>query len=221
MHPEAAIAGISQSQIQDIIRADFPLAPAPSVPEIRLYRATPQSGLRRFGDANRDFTSPYWAHVWGGGLGLARHVLDHPQTVKDQRVLDLGAGSGIVGIAAMKAGAAHGLAADVDRYAVAAIPLNAEANGVSIDTYLGDMTERSPPEADVVLVGDLFYEAALARRVSAFLDRCLDAGMSVLVGDPRRTFLPLQRLELLAEYPGPDFGVSTLGLNAVFAFRRG
>lgn len=204
-----------------MIRADFPLAPAPSVPEIRLHRATPQSGLRRFGDADRDFTSPYWAHLWGGGLGLARHVLDHPETVTGLRVLDLGAGSGIVGIAAMKAGAAHVLAADLDRYAVAAIPLNAEANGVSLDTHHGDLTAGPPPAVDVVLVGDLFYEEALARRVVPFLDRCLDAGMVVLVGDPRRAFLPLERLALLAEYPGLDFGVASPGLNAVFAFRRG
>jgi len=221
LHPEAAIGGISASQIQDMIRADFPITPAPTVPEIRLHRATPQSGLRRFGEADRDFTSPYWAHWWGGGLALARHVLDHPEIVTGLRVLDLGAGSGIVAIAAMRAGAAHVLAADVDRYAIAAIPLNAEANGVSVETHHGDLTDGTPPEVDVVLVGDLFYDAALAPRVVRFLDRCLDAGIVALVGDPRRAFLPRERLALLAEYPGPDFGVSDPGLNAVFAFRPG
>ncbi len=221
MHTEVPIAGVTLVQIKDLIRANIPLAPVPTVTEIRLHRATPQSGLGRFGEADREFTSPYWAHVWGGGLGLARHILDHPGTVKDLRVLDLGAGSGLVGIAAMKAGALHVLAADVDRYAIAAIQINAEANDVSVDTHHGDLTGGPPPRVDLVLAGDLFYDDALARRLVPFLDRCLDTGMTVLVGDPRRSFLPTERLSLLAEYPGPDFGASSLGLNAVFAFRRG
>lgn len=221
MHPEAAIAGISPSQIQEMIRDRFPLAPAPGVPEIRIHRATPQSGLRRFGEADKDFVSPYWAHWWGGGLGLARYVLDHPEAVKGRRVLDLGGGSGIVGIAAMLAGAAHVLAADIDRYAIAAIPLNAQANGVRIDTHHGDMTGEPPPDVDVVLVGDLFYDAELALRVTAFLERCVGVGVVALVGDPYRAHLPRERLILLAEYAGPDFGDATdsrSGRNAVLSF---
>jgi predicted nicotinamide N-methyase len=192
------------------------------VPEIRIHKSTPASGLWRFGEADKDFTSPYWAHWWGGGLALARHVLDHPETVAGKRVLDLGSGSGLVAIAAAKADAAHVLAADIDRYAIAAIPLNAAANGVSITTHHGDLTAGPAPDVDIVLVGDLFYDPALAADVMALLDRCLDAGIPSLVGDPHRAHLPLARLEHLANYPGPDFGIGATetARNAVFAFKR-
>jgi predicted nicotinamide N-methyase len=170
---------------------------------------------------DKDFNTPYWAYEWGGGLALARHILNHPEIVAGRTVLDLGAGSGIVGIAAAKSGAKHVIAADIDRYALAAIGLNAVANGVTISTVFGDLTPGSPPEVDAVLVGDLFYEADLAQRVTSFLDRCLRSNIEVLVGDPWRTFLPRIRLQLLAEYPGTDFGCGNRDepkQNAVFSF---
>jgi len=187
-----------------------------------MYKAGPKSGLWRLAEADEAFGNPYWAYHWGGGLALARHVLDHPEVVGGRRVLDLGAGSGIVGIAAAKAGARSVIAADVDPYATAAIGLNAAANGVTVSAVPGDLTVGAPPDVEVVLVGDLFYEEALAVRVTTFLDRCLASGTEVLVGDPWRAFLPWSRLELLAEYPGEDFGSSIQGeltSNAVFAFR--
>jgi predicted nicotinamide N-methyase len=170
---------------------------------------------------DEDFDTPYWAYEWGGGLALARHILNHPDIVAGRTVLDLGAGSGIVGIAAAKSGAKHVIAADIDRYALTAIGLNAAANGVTISTFFGDLTSGSPPDVDVVLVGDLFYEAGLAQRVITFLDRCLASNIVILVGDPWRTFLPRIRLQLLAEYPGTDFGCRNRGeqkQNAVFSF---
>ena len=127
-----------------------------------MHKARPKSGLWRLTEMYDDFGTPYWAYDWGGGLALARHILNHPQLVAGRTVLDLGAGSGIVGIAAAKSGAKSVIAADIDRYAVAAIGLNAAANGVTISTFFGDLTAGSPPEVDVVLVGDLFYEADLA-----------------------------------------------------------
>jgi predicted nicotinamide N-methyase len=215
--PERLVIDILQ-----FIRANLSLVTVPSVPEIRVYKAGPNSGLSRLAEADEAFGNPYWAYHWGGGLALARHVLDRPQVVAGKRVLDLGAGSGVVAIAATKAGAKSVLAADVDPYAVAATGLNAEVNGVEVETVLGDLTAGAPPAMDAVLVGDLFYEEELARRVTAFLDRCLAAGIDVLVGDPWRAFLPRARLELLAEYPGGDFGSGAQGelaSNAVFAFR--
>jgi predicted nicotinamide N-methyase len=166
------------------------------------------------------FGTPYWAYDWGGGLALARHILNYPQIVAGRIVLDLGAGSGIVGIAAAKSGAKNVIAADVDRYAIMAIGLNAAANSVAISTFFGDPTAGAPPAVDMILVGDLFYEADLARRVIAFLDRCLRSKIEVLVGDPWRSFLPKTRLQLLAQYPGPDFGCSSDAQrqNAVFSF---
>jgi predicted nicotinamide N-methyase len=168
-----------------------------------------------------DFDTPYWAYDWGGGLALARHVLNFPEIVAGCTVLDLGAGSGIVGIAAAKSGAKAVIAADIDPYAIAAISLNAAVNGVAISTFLGDLTAGPPPDVDIILVGDLFYDGDLARRVTAFLDRCLASNIEILVGDPWRSSLPTTRLQLRAQYPGPDFGEGShcgQKQNAVFSF---
>lgn len=189
------------------IRANLPLTPAPGAPEVLLHLAGPRSGLMRLAAADPDFGSPYWARCWGGGLALARHVLDHPGAVAGKRVLDLGAGAGLVAIAAMKAGAARVLAVDVDPYAVVATRLNAEANAVIVETRTADLTDGAPPsDVDLVLVGDLFYDADLAGAVLPFLERCASAGVAVLIGDPWRAHLPADRLRMLAEYPVADFG---------------
>lgn len=209
------------SDFPRLIRSNFPGVPVPSVPEIVLHTAGPKSGLWRLAELDRDFATPYWAFHWGGGLALARHVLNCPEIVAGRTVLDLGAGSGVVGIAAAKAGAENVIAADVDRWAVAATGLNAAANAVAISTVLGDLTTGSAPDVDVILIGDLFYAEDLARRVSTFLDRCVGAGIHILIGDPGRSSLPRCRLQLLAAYPGPDFGEGNCGepkQNAVFSF---
>ncbi|MBN9222469.1 MAG: methyltransferase [Mesorhizobium sp.] len=210
----------------EFIKANMRLGPVPTLPEIRLYTAHPGSGLRRLLEPEGDVDAPepqppYWAYVWAGGAVLARHVLDHPSIVAGRRVLDLGAGSGLVGIAAAKAGASEVTAAEIDRNGVAAIGLNAEANGVAITLVEGDITGHRPPVVDLVLAGDVFYGHEVARRVTPFLDRCLAAGIDVLVGDPRRTDLPLSRLRLLAEYRVPDFGDAkgaTTSPSGVFSF---
>lgn len=137
-------------------------------------------------------------------------------------MLDLGAGSGLVGIAAAKAGAAHVCAADIDANAIAAITLNAAANDVSIEALHADLLDGLAPSADLVLAGDLFYDEALAQRVVAFLDRCLTAGASVLIGDPERATLPRARLKRLAHYPHYDVGGAAEEsgkVNSVFAFQ--
>lgn len=211
----------SSARISQFIRANLPLVPAPSVPEILLHTARPESGLWRLAELDEAFDAPYWAYAWGGGLALARHVLDHPETVAGRVVLDLGAGSGIVAIAAAKSGAKSVIAADIDRYAIIATGLNAAANGVTISPCLADLTGGCPPDVATVLVGDLFFEAGLAERVTGFLDRCIRSDIQVLVGDPWRSSLPRTQLRLLAEYPGPDFGNGGRGAqsqNAVFAF---
>ncbi|MBL8544814.1 MAG: methyltransferase [Hyphomonadaceae bacterium] len=209
------------AQILAFIKANLPVLAVPSVPGIRLHKASPTSGLWRLAQADDAFEAPYWAHWWGGGVALARHVLDHPAVVADRRVIDLGCGNGIVGIAAMLAGARAVTAIDIDRYAVAVTQLNAALNGVSLTSLQRDVLDDQPPEADIILVGDLFYDQDLAERVTASLDRCLTAGIDVLVGDPGRAALPRARLRLLAEYPGVDFGGLSAApdkKNAVFAF---
>jgi predicted nicotinamide N-methyase len=198
--------------------------PVPAIPEIRLHRAGPSSGLWRLAEADEQgFGSPYWAYCWAGGLALARHIVERPQVAAGRRVLDLGSGSGIVGITAAKAGASAVIAAEVDRYAIEALKLNAAANDVALEAVYSDLTVGPPPAVDVVAVGDLFYDQSLAARVTAFLDRCLDAGIEVLIGDPWRAWLPRDRLRVVAEYSVSDMGVGKAGdirPSAVFAFER-
>ncbi|WP_246680405.1 50S ribosomal protein L11 methyltransferase [Mesorhizobium sp. B2-4-13] len=186
------------------------LTSVPALPEIRLYTAHPSSGLRRLVEGDdadsQEPQPPYWAYAWAGGAVLARYVLDHPEIVAGRRVLDLGAGSSIVGIAAGKAGACEVIAAEVDRNGVAALALNAAANGVTITIMGNDITTGPPPAVDLVLAGDVFYGQGVALGMMPFLDRCLAAGIEVLVGDPGRAYLPRSRLRLLAEYKVPDFG---------------
>jgi predicted nicotinamide N-methyase len=204
------------------IKANMRLRPVPSVPEISLYTAHPGSNLRRLTGKTGEGRPPYWAYVWAGGAVLARHFLDRPESVRDRRVLDLGAGGGIVGIAAMKAGAASVIAAEIDPNGIAAISLNAEANGVTLEVVGVDLTRSEPlPGIDLVAVGDLFYAAGLARRVTRFLDKCLAMGAEVLVGDPGRAFLPHARLQPVAEYVVPDFGDGAAALkpSTVFAYQ--
>jgi len=193
----------------DFIRRHTLLAPVPRLPHIRLHLAHQATGLWRLAAAASpkvDPPPPYWAFPWAGGMALARYLAAHADLVAGKRVLDLGSGSGLVAIAAAMAGAVGVLASDIDPYAVAAIAANAAANGVAVTPLLADLTTGAPPDVDVVLVGDLFYEAALAKRVAAFLDRCRAAGAAVLVGDPHRKHLPAARLQLLAEYAVPDVG---------------
>lgn len=206
------------------IEANLPVLPVPTVPEIRLHKATPTSGLWRLAQADEAFEAPYWAHHWGGGLALARYLLDHPQTVADRRVVDLGCGGGLVGIAAAMSNARGVTSIDIDPYAIVATTLNARLNGVTLKTLQADILNAEPSEADIILVGDLFYDQTLAERVTAFLDRCLNANLEILVGDPGRATLPRSRLRTVVEYPGPDFGdaaASSEKANAVFAFVAG
>ncbi|MDP9798788.1 putative nicotinamide N-methyase [Catenuloplanes nepalensis] len=185
------------------------LAELPFLPELRLYQAGPGVGLwtHNGGVYSSDSPPPFWAFAWAGGQGLARYVLDHPDLVAGRRVLDLAAGSGLIAVAAARAGAATVTATDVDDDALAAIRLNAEANGVPVGTARLDLLDpaahTAADEYDVVLAGDLFYTEALAGRARAFLRRAARAGALVLVGDARRGFLPERLFERIEVYDVP------------------
>ena len=162
---------------------------------------------------------PYWAFAWPGGQALARYLLDNPELVASKRVLDLGSGSGLAGIAAMKAGAGHVLACDIDAYALAAAEMNAHANGVRLELTSENLLARDPGPFDVVLVGDLFYERQLAAIVLTFAERAAAAGALVLAGDPQRNYFPVGRFHRVAEYPVPvtrDLEDTELKLTAVW-----
>ena len=186
------------------IATRFTLVPVPGIPEIRLYTAGPSSRLGRL--AGGSAAAPYWAYHWSGGAVLAHYLLDRPEVARGRRVLDLGAGGGVVAIAAALAGAAV-TASEIDANGVEALRLNLEANNVAA-TIVGDLTEASPPAVDVVTAGDVFYGPQVAARMLSFLELCLAAGIEVLIGDPGRMYLPRQRLEPIAEYLVPEVGAT-------------
>jgi predicted nicotinamide N-methyase len=197
-----------------VAMAEFVLAettptPLPHVPEITLRLARESVPLWDKIERNRALRggAPYWGFAWAAGLALARHVLDHPRLVAGRRVLDLASGSGLIGIAAAKSGAAHVIANDVDPLAVVAISLNADANSVTVEASGADLLPPDsgfdPASVDVVLVGDVFYDHDLAGRAVAFLERCRVAGCLVLVGDPGRADLPIGRLTKISDQSVP------------------
>jgi predicted nicotinamide N-methyase len=191
------------------IRANTRLKPVPLVREISLYVAEESVPIWQKTEEELNamgLPPPYWAFAWAGGQALARYVLDNREAVAGKRALDLAAGSGLVGIAAAKAGAAPVTAIDIDAFAEAAVALNGEANGVYVDVTILDVLDHlapAEPRHDVILVGDLFYERDTAARTLAFLERHAAIGTRVLIGDPGRTYLPKERLTRLAEYSVP------------------
>ncbi|MBI1648363.1 class I SAM-dependent methyltransferase [Hyphomicrobium sulfonivorans] len=181
------------------------LAP-PLVPEILLYLAEEsvpiwQKTEEELGEMN--VPPPYWAFAWAGGQALARYMLDNPHLVAGRHVLDLGAGSGLTAIAAMKAGAISVLAADIDLFALAATELNAALNDVKVSTTAEDLLAGAPQGFDLILVGDLFYERALAERVTRYIEAAVANGALVLIGDPQRNYFPKGRFECAADYRVP------------------
>ena len=190
----------------DFVRAHTALEVPPYLPELRLHLASDAFTLWEHTEAELDdgvvSAPPFWAFPWAGGQALARHLLDHPDLVRDRTVLDLAAGSGLVAIAAAKCGAAGVTANEIDPYAGAAIILNAAANDVAVDVRLRDLLD-GPAEADVVLAGDVFYSRAMTERVLPFLERAATRGATVLVGDPGRAYLPRERFESVAVYEVP------------------
>jgi predicted nicotinamide N-methyase len=187
------------------VRANTVLAAPPLVPELRLHLASEVTALWQATEATLDQTQlppPYWAFAWAGGQALARFVLDHPETVRGLSVLDIGAGSGLVAIAAAKAGARTVTAAEIDPFAAAAIALNAAVNGADVTIETGDII-GSAAAWDVVLAGDMCYERPLAERLTAWLTACAAAGALVLLGDPGRAYLPHAGIEEVARYTVP------------------
>ncbi|WP_420394254.1 class I SAM-dependent methyltransferase [Acuticoccus sp.] len=186
----------------DFVRSNTVLSCPSHVPEVQLHLADDALPLWHRTEeelAADGLPPPFWAFAWAGGQALARYVLDAPDLVAGRRVLDIGAGGGIAAIAAALAGAAHVRANEVDEFALAAIALNAAANGVAVEVMAGDILDGSA-EADVVLAGDVFYERPLAERTLAFLRRARADGADVLIGDPKRTYLPTDVLVVAASY---------------------
>jgi predicted nicotinamide N-methyase len=198
----AAKARLTPANAKTFIRANTVLAAPPHVPEISLHLAgeAHELWLKTENElAEIGLPPPFWAFAWAGGQGLARHVLDHPEIVRGLNVLDFASGSGLVAIAAAKAGAGSVVAADIDPFSAIAVAMNAASNDVAIDHDAANLI-GTDQGWDVVLAGDVFYDRALAAELTPWFDTLARRGATVLIGDPGRSYLPKQRLEQLAIY---------------------
>jgi predicted nicotinamide N-methyase len=180
------------------VRAHTAVVRVPFVPEISLYTASDVTPLWRATQAwlgTFGLEVPFWSVPWAGGQALARFVLDHPEEVCGKRVVDFGAGSGLVGIACAHAGAGSVRAVDVDPLAEAACLMNARENRVHLDVSIGDIV-GSVVDADVLLAGDVWYERAPAARIAVWLAEVARSGVRVITGDPDRAYVPPNLVEL-------------------------
>ena len=190
----------------EFVRANTSILSPPLVHEVKLHLAHEALPIwQRTEDelGQIGLPPPFWAFAWAGGQALARYILDNPETVHDKRIIDIASGSGLVGIAAMMAGAASVLAADIDAFSVAAIAVNVELNQVRVDITIDNLLADPIADVDVILVGDLFYEKAVATQCLNWLDQAQAKGIDVLIGDPGRSYLPKDRLIKVAEYSVP------------------
>lgn len=187
------------------IRAHTRLLPVPHAPEISIHVAEEATELWQKTEdelAVIGLPPPFWAFAWAGGQALARHLLDHPEIVSGRRVLDFASGSGLVAIAAAKAGATRVEACDIDAFAAAAIGINAAANSVTVAARCDDLIGRDEGW-DVICAGDVCYEREMAGRVIGWLSGLAAQGATVLIGDPGRSYLPKTGLALVATYEVP------------------
>lgn len=194
------------SDPEAFILANTRLQPVPHAPEISLWVADELTPIWRLTEeelGEMGVPPPFWAFAWAGGQALSRWLLDHPEEVVGKRVLDFAAGSGLVGIAAMKAGAVSALCADIDPFCGAAVRLNGEANGVALTFTAQNLLDAPPPDVDVICAGDVCYEKPMTERVLAWLGEAKARGVRVIIGDPGRTYFPKTGLEFLAEYRVP------------------
>jgi predicted nicotinamide N-methyase len=187
----------------DFIRTHTAPSPVPFVPEIVLHQADEPIALwEKTEESGSQQPPPFWAFAWAGGQALARHVLDHPELVAGRSVLDLATGSGLVAVAAARAGADPVTANDIDPLSLAAAEVNAAANGVPVRLVEADLLD-SDDTYGVILAGDVFYSRAMAARVLPFLRRAAGRGSLVLVGDPGRAYLPTEGMIKQAAYDVP------------------
>jgi predicted nicotinamide N-methyase len=220
---------VNENPLADFVRSHTALAAPPVVPEIRLHLAS--EVMKLWGETEglaaarasglKELPPPYWAFAWPGGQALARYLLDRPGDIAGKNILDFGAGSGLVAIAAMKAGAASAEAAEIDALAQAAIGLNAAANGVAVTPFADDII-GADLRWDAVFAGDMCYERPLAERLVPWLWRLARAGALVMIGDPGRNYFSPQGLTKCATYIVPtsrDLEDRTFRETSVYALR--
>lgn len=197
---------MTPEEARGFVRAQTRLCAPSLLPELPIHLCDAVTPLWEASEAVLQRTGvapPYWAFAWPGGQALARLVLDEPGLVAGRTVLDFAAGSGVAAIAAARAGAARVEASEIDRMAIEAIRLNAEANGVVVETLASDVTTLDPGSWDVILAGDVCYEATMTRVVWPWLQRAAASGVTVLLADPGRAYLPNAGLERVGAFTVP------------------
>lgn len=194
----------SRDALEDLLNKYAPFEAAPLCPEIRVFQGKSLVEIWEAAEkiAGENLSAPFWAYPWAAGCGLARVILDHAEYVKEKRVLDLGAGGGIVSIAAKKAGAREVVANDVDPWAMEVMRLAAEKQGLELTYLLEDLTEKiaSVDGFDIVLCSDMAYEKRMAPRYQALLQRARNRGACVLVADAGRTYFDATGMVQVAEF---------------------
>lgn len=194
------------SHAQDFIHSHTKAAPIAYLSGLQLYQAEKLEPLWKDVEnafADPDCEPPFWAFAWAGGLGLSRYILDHPDCVAGQRVLDFAAGSGLVGICAAQSGAKKVWSCDIDPLAQEVLKLNASLNAVKIAPLEINYLKQPVKGIDVILAGDVCYDHLMAHRVVAWLRLCVRSGIKVLLGDPGRAYVPKERVETLATLTVP------------------
>ncbi|WP_417598953.1 class I SAM-dependent methyltransferase [Oceanospirillum sp.] len=131
----------------------------PGINKIRLWLVDPEPIDRAFSSdeiiAILEHT-PYWGFCWGSGLALARFILENPEEVTGKRVIDFGAGSGVVAVAAAMVGA-EVIACDIDPISQLACKENACLNKVSFQVA-EDLLALPEMEADLLIAADVLYD---------------------------------------------------------------
>jgi hypothetical protein len=193
---------------EGFIRTNTALETPVMVPELRLWLATEYVPIWQATEAWMEIQNidpPYWAFCWPGGQAIARYLLDNPGLVQGKRVIDFASGSGVSAMAAARAGAASVVANDIDALSLVAAGLNAEANGIALETSAEDWLAgpEGTPDTDVVIAGDVCYEREMSVRALAWLRGHANRGRLVLLGDPGRNYFSAQGLEERARYEIP------------------
>jgi predicted nicotinamide N-methyase len=188
------------------IRSQTEIKSPSIVPEIVLHLVTEVMPLWQFTEdrlQQSDLPPPFWAIAWPGGQGIARYILDHPESVKGRRVIDFAAGSGIAAIAAMKSGAKSAMAIDIDPLALEAIQLNAMNN--KVDVQITDHMDLTKPytKADIIFAGDICYQQSMSATLIRWLRLCVEADIDVLMADPGRAYVPEEGLAPVISYEVP------------------
>ncbi|MEZ5782780.1 MAG: methyltransferase [Rhizobiaceae bacterium] len=196
---------LTPAEAERFILANTTLGAPPHVPEIVLHLADEAHDLWQKTEeelAEIGLPPPFWAFAWAGGQGLSRYLLDNPAVLAGKRALDFAAGSGLVGISAVNAGARDVISADIDPFCEAAMRLNAAANNVALETVIADLIGHDHGW-DVLLAGDIFYQRDIVDRLVPWFETLRRRGCDIIVGDPGRAYLPKDRLEQVAEYRVP------------------